>query len=94
MLFVRPTRRHDGPYSVEKPIKIHDWRKQPIIRSYGQCMGIISLSAHTRPIYPTNFAGSPYTARVTALITSIECSIIIVGIYSSMAIFVFKNTAH
>ena len=34
-------------------------------------MGIISLSAHTRPTYPTHFAGNLYTARITATITPI-----------------------
>ena len=31
------------------------------------------LSAYSRPIYPTHFAGSPYTARITAAITPIKC---------------------
>ena len=26
-------------------------------------MSIIPLSAHARPIYPTHFAGNPYTAQ-------------------------------
>ena len=32
---------------------------------------LFPLSAHTRPVYPTHFAGSPYTARATATITPI-----------------------
>ena len=32
--------------------------------------------AHTRPIYPTHIAGSPYTSCITTTVTPIQCSVI------------------
>ena len=52
-------------------IKLPDRRYSPQLSSYGYRMGIISLSAHTRPIYPIHFAGNLYPARITATITPI-----------------------
>ena len=38
-------------------------------RVMGSVWVLFFLSAHTRPIYPTHFAGNPYPARITATIT-------------------------
>ena len=40
--------------------------KQPII---AELWVLFLLSAQTRPIYPTHFAGNPYTARIMATST-------------------------
>ena len=53
-------------------IQLPDWRKTTHdCRVMGSIWVLFFLSAHTRPIYPTRFAGSPYTAHITATITPI-----------------------
>ena len=37
----------------------------------GSVWVLFHFSAHTRPIYPTHFAGNQYTAFITATITPI-----------------------
>ena len=59
-------------------IKLPNWRKTTYnCRGMGSVWVLFRLSAHTRPIYPTHFAGNPYTARITATITPIKCSLIL-----------------
>ena len=51
-------------------IKLPDWRKTTYnCRVLGSVWVLFHLSTHTTPIYPTHFAGSPYTARITVTIT-------------------------
>ena len=69
---LRGIMRHTEVNTLKTLIELHDWRK-----TTHNCRVMVSarllflLSAHTRPIYPTHFAGSPYTARITATITPI-----------------------
>ena len=59
-------------YSHKIRKKLLDWRKTTHNwRIMGSVWVLYLLSAHIRPIYPTHFAGSPYTARITATITPI-----------------------
>ena len=51
-------------------IKLPAWRKTTHnCRVMGSVWALFLLSAHRRPIYPTHFAGSLNTARITATIT-------------------------
>ena len=53
-------------------IKLPDWRKTTHnCRVMGSVLVLFLLSAHTRPIYHTYFAGNPYKARIMATITPI-----------------------
>ena len=53
-------------------IKLPDCRKTTHnYRVMDSVWGLFLLSVHTRPIYPTNFAGNPYRACITATITPI-----------------------
>ena len=58
-----------------KPLmKLHSWRKTTHnYRVMGSVWVLFFLSArtHTKPIYPTHFAGNTYTARITVTITPI-----------------------
>ena len=53
--------------SVTKLIKLSDWRKRTSdYRVMGSEWVLCLQFAHTRPIYPTYFAGNPYTTRIMA----------------------------
>ena len=65
-----------GKYSLNKNtletlIKLSDWRKPHNCRVMRSVWVLFILSAYTRPIYPTHFAGNLYIAYIKATITSI-----------------------
>ena len=55
--------------TIKTLIKLPNWRKTAHNCRVMGSVRVLFLSAHTRPIYPTHFAGNPYTARITATIT-------------------------
>ena len=57
-------------------IKLLDWRKTTHnCRVMGCAWVLLHFFDHTRAIYPTHFAGNPYTARIKATITPTLCSV-------------------
>ena len=60
-----------------KIIRLEKKTAHNYFRVMGSVWVLFLLSAHTRPIFPTYFAGSPYTARITASISHIKCSLIL-----------------
>ena len=53
-------------------VQLSDWRKTTHnCRVMGCAWVLFRHSTHTRPIYPTRFAGNRHAARITATITSI-----------------------